>query len=120
MPWSHGQVLWNVLATRDVERTKKFYAEAMGWTFDAVPIPDGAYWIAKANGAPVGGIFDISGPEYKDAPESWMPYIGVDDVDARVKKAIEAGGQVAKPAWDVPGVARLVVLREPAAPLSVG
>jgi len=114
MPWSHGQFHWNELMTRDVERAKKFYAEAMGWSFDAMPMPGGGtYWIAKANGTPAGGIFDINGPEYKDVPEGWMPYIAVDDVDARVKKAIKAGAKVMKPAFDVPGVGRIVILLEP-------
>jgi len=49
------------------------------------------------------GIFDISGPDYKDVPKL-MPYIAVDDVDVRVKKATKAGAQVMKPAFDVPGV----------------
>ena len=62
---------------------------------------------------PVGGIFDISGPDYAGVPEAWMPYIAVDDVDARVKKAIAAGAKVMKPAFDVPNVGRIVILQEP-------
>ncbi len=79
-----------------------------------MPMPDGGtYWLANAGGTPVAGIFDISGAEYKDVPESWMPYIAVDDVDARVKKAAKAGATVMKPAFDVPGVGRIVILAEP-------
>jgi len=114
MNWSHGKFHWNELMTRDVERAKKFYSAALGWTFEAMPMGGGmTYWIAKAGAEPAGGIFDISGPEYKDVPESWMPYIAVDDVDARVKKATKAGAKVMKPAFDVPGVGRIVVLLEP-------
>ena len=79
-----------------------------------MPMPDGGtYTLAMAGGEPVAGIFDISGPEYKDVPESWMAYIAVDDVDARVKKATKAGAKVMKPAFDVPGVGRIVILLEP-------
>jgi uncharacterized protein len=114
MAWSHGHFHWNELMTRDVARAKNFYADAMGWTFDSMPMPDGGtYWLANAGGTPVAGIFDISGAEYKDVPESWMPYIAVDDVDARVKKAAKAGATVMKPAFDVPGVGRIVILAEP-------
>ena len=114
MAWSHGQFYWNELMTRDVERAKKFYSAALGWTFDAMPAGAGpTYWIAKTGDTPAGGIFDISGPEYKDVPESWMSYIAVDDVDARVKKATGAGAKVMKPAFDVPGVGRIVMLLEP-------
>jgi uncharacterized protein len=114
MPWSHGQFHWNELMTRSVEKAKKFYAESLGWTYDTMPMPDGGtYTIAMSGGTPVAGIFDISGPDYNDVPETWMPYIAVDDVDERVKKATKAGGKVMKPAFDLPGVGRIVILEEP-------
>jgi len=113
MPWSHGRFHWNELMTRDVERAKKFYAAALGWSFSAMPMPGGTYWLAEMDGEPVAGLFDISGGEYKGVPESWMPYIAVDDVDARVKKATKAGAKVMKKAFDVPGVGRIVMLLEP-------
>jgi predicted enzyme related to lactoylglutathione lyase len=62
---------------------------------------------------PVAGIFDIRGSEYDGVAEGWMPYIAVDDVDARVKNATKAGAKVMKPAFDVPGVGRIVILKEP-------
>jgi predicted enzyme related to lactoylglutathione lyase len=100
--------------TRNVEGAKKFYSDTLGWKYDAMPMPGGAtYLIAKAGDTPAAGIFDISGPDYKNVPESWMPYIAVDDVDARVAKATEAGAKVMKPAFDVPGVGRIVILLEP-------
>ena len=114
MGGSHGKFCWNELMTRNVAGAKKFYGDAMGWSFDAMPMGGGmTYWIAKMDDEPVAGIFDISSPEYEDVPESWMPYIAVDDVDARVKKAVKAGAKVMKPAFDVPGVGRIVILTEP-------
>ena len=114
MSKSHGTFHWNELMARDVAAAKKFYADTIGWTYDGMPMPEGGtYWLAKMSDQPVGGIFDISGPEYKDVPESWMPYIAVDDVDARVKKATKAGAKIMKPAFDVPGVGRIVILTEP-------
>jgi len=114
MAWSHGRFHWNELMTRDVARAKKFYADTLGWTYDAMPMPSGgSYTIAMAAGKPAGGIFDISGAEYNGVPESWIPYIAVDDVDARVKKATAAGAKVMKPAFDVPNVGRIVVLLQP-------
>lgn len=114
MAFSHGKFYWNELMTRDVDKAKKFYSDAMGWSFEAMPGPGGStYWIAKTGDESVAGLFDISGPEYKGVPESWMPYIAVDDVDARVKKATKAGAKVMKPAFDVPGVGRIAVLLEP-------
>jgi len=114
MAWSHGTFHWNELMTRDVQRAMKFYSETLGWSFRAMPTgDDSTYWLAEIDGEPVAGLFDISGPEYKDVPESWMPYIAVDDVDARVEMAIKAGAKVMTPAFDVPDVGRIVMLREP-------
>jgi uncharacterized protein len=112
---THGTFYWNELMTRDVERAKKFYADTLNWSFEGMPMPGGGgtYWIAKAGDEIVAGIFDISGPEFGPVPESWMSYIAVDDVDARVKKALAAGARLMKPIFDVPGVGRIAILMEP-------
>jgi hypothetical protein len=100
--------------SRDTERDKKFYADTLGWSFDGMPMPDGStYWIAKAGDRPVGGLFPLTSPQYDGAPEGWMSYIAVDDVDARVKKAQGCGATLMKPIFDVPGVGRIAVLKEP-------
>jgi len=112
--WSHGKFYWNELMSHDTERDKKFYADTLGWSFEGMPMPEGGtYWIVKVGDQPVGGIFDINSPQFGSVPESWMSYIAVDDVDARVKKAQSCGATLMKPIFDVPGVGRIAVLREP-------
>jgi len=113
MTWSHGSFYWNELMTRDVEKAKKFYADTIGWSYDGMPMENGTYWIAKADGKPVGGIFDIKAPQFTGVPESWMAYLAVDDVDARVKKAQAAGAKLMRPIFDVPNVGRIAILMEP-------
>ena len=111
---SHGNFHWNELLTSDVERAKRFYGETIGWTYQPMPMPDGAtYWMAMMAGKPVAGIFPTNRPEYKGVPEAWMSYLAVDDVDARVKKAVAAGAKLMKPIFDVPDVGRLAILTEP-------
>jgi len=79
-----------------------------------MPMPGGGtYWVARIGDERVAGVFDISGPEFGSVPESWMAYIAVDNVDARVKKATAAGAKLMKPIFDVPGVGRIAVLMEP-------
>ena len=92
-PWSHGSFYWNELMTRDAEKAKKFYGDSIGWKFEAMQSPTGTYWIAKVGDQPVAGIFDISAPEFGQVPESWMSYLAVDDIDARLKKAEKAGAK---------------------------
>ena len=111
--WSHGTFYWNELMTRDAEKAKKFCADTLGWSFEGMPMPDGTYWVAKGGGEIVGGIFPLAGPQFDGVPESWMAYIAVDDVDARVKKAQGAGATLMRPIFDIPGVGRIAILKEP-------
>ena len=113
MTWSHGNFHWNELMTRDVDKAKKFYASTIGWTFDAMPMPNGTYWVAKMGDKPVAGIFPLTSPQFDGVPESWMAYLAVDDVDARVKQATAAGAKLMRGPFDVPGVGRIAMLQEP-------
>jgi uncharacterized protein len=110
---SHGSFCWNELMTHDVERAKKFYADTIGWTYDAMPMEWGTYWIAKAGDKMAGGIVDMKSLDCADAPENWMPYLAVDDVDTRVKKAVAAGATIMRPPFDIPSVGRIAILRQP-------
>ena len=113
MVWQHGTFYWNELMTRDPEKAKKFYADALGWSFEAMPMQNGTYWLAKMGDAMVGGIFPLNAPQFDGVPESWMSYLAVDDVDARVKKATAAGATLMRPIFEVPGVGRIAILKEP-------
>ncbi|HVZ50600.1 MAG TPA: VOC family protein [Pseudolabrys sp.] len=119
MTWTHGHFFWNELMTRDAEKAKKFYGDTLGWRFDGMPMPDGTYWVAKTSDKPgdrpVGGIFTMNGAAFDGVPEHWMGYIAVDDIDARLKKAQSAGATVLKPAFEIPGVGRIAILKEPGA-----
>ena len=110
---SHGTFHWNELMTRDAEKAKRFYSATIGWTFDPMPMPNGTYWVAKMGATPVAGIFPIGGPEFEGVPESWMPYLAVDDIDARLKKATAAGAKVMRAPFEIPGVGRIAIIQEP-------
>lgn len=110
---SHGHFHWNELMARDVEKAKKFYGGTIGWTFEGMPMPHGTYWVASMDGKPVGGLFPLAGPQFDGVPESWMAYLAVDDVDARVKKATAAGAKLMRPIFDIAGVGRIAILTEP-------
>jgi hypothetical protein len=114
MTWTHGQFHWNELMTHDVERAKQFYRDTIGWSFDSMPMADGrTYWCAMQAGTPVAGIFPLDTPEFASVPEGWMPYLAVDDVDARVASAVTAGAKLMRPIFEVPDVGRIAILTEP-------
>ena len=109
----HGKVHWNELMTRDVEKAKAFYAATLGWTFDAMPMPGGTYWICKAGDQPAGGLFDMKDPKYQGLPEQWFTYFAVDDVDACLAKARTSGAKIEREPFEVPGVGRIAILSAP-------
>lgn len=112
--WAHGMFCWNELVTHDEARARKFYANTLGWTFDSTPMPEGGtYWTAKSVGQLAGGIFPAGPARCAGVPEGWLSYIAVDDVDARVEKALVRGARLMRPIFDVPGVGRIALLREP-------
>ena len=111
--WTHGKFYWNELMTHDAERAKRFYADTLGWSFDGMPMGDAMYWIAKAGDESAGGIFEMTGPEFANTPEHWMAYLAVDDVDKRVDKATKAGATVVRAPFDISGVGRIAILRQP-------
>jgi predicted enzyme related to lactoylglutathione lyase len=114
MMTAHGHFHWNELLTADAERAKRFYADTIGWTFEAFPMAEGAtYWVAKIDDQPVGGIFPTNRTDFEGIPEGWMSYLAVDDVDARTQKAVAAGAKLMRPIFDVPGVGRIAILTEP-------
>ena len=79
-----------------------------------MPMADGGtYWVAKVGDKPVGGIFEMKGPGFDGVPENWMPYLAVDDIDSRAKKAVAAGATLMRPLFDIPGIGRIAILKEP-------
>ncbi|MGI9485150.1 MAG: VOC family protein [Geminicoccaceae bacterium] len=110
----HGHFHWNELMTHDAEAAKAFYGDLAGWTFDGMDMGDGlTYWVGMNGGKPAGGIFPMSGTDFDSMPPQWMAYLAVDDIDACIEKAKTAGAEIVKPAFDIPGVGRIAMLKDP-------
>jgi predicted enzyme related to lactoylglutathione lyase len=110
----HGAFHWNELMTHDAERAKAFYTHTLGWSFDAMPMDGFTYWIVKAGDQAAGGMIEMNGPEFDDVPEHWLGYVAVDDVDARLARAVAAGGAALRQPFDIAGVGRIAILRDAA------
>lgn len=91
---ARGAPCWLSLASGDVLAAKKFYARVLGWCH--VPLigaPDRARFLALRCGAPVGTLSQATCDLGVSA--GWIPYFGVDDVDAMVGRLRERGATVA-------------------------
>jgi len=108
-----GTFTWNELATTSVEAAKAFYGATLGWTFEEFELPDGPYCVAHIDGRPIAGIGGLETGALDDDGSYWFSFIEVDALDQRVEQAVELGASIVRPAIDVPGVGRVVVLEDP-------
>ena len=109
------------------QRLIEFYSELLGWRFEPYGSGDQPYWvidtgegaIGNMDGQPGlginGGLTQRQGP----GPEPGAPVngcnvvVGVDDVDALMRRAVDLGGTEALPATDWPGIGRGGYLLDP-------
>ena len=111
---AHGTFFWNELMTWSVDKAKAFYADTLGWQYESHPMADGGtYTLCKAGEAMAAGIFEMK-PDagFDGVPDHWFSYIAVDDIDARLAGVEAAGGEVSRPAFDVPDVGRFAVVKD--------
>jgi uncharacterized protein len=111
----HGSWLWYDIFTPDPEGTKAFYDAVVGWNIATSHADNADYgFITCADGGMVGGVLRLT-KDMTDhgARPCWVGYIGVDDVDAAVLAAQEAGGTCRMPARDIPMAGRVAMLADP-------
>ncbi len=106
---------WNELMTRDATKAKSFYTKLLGWTTDAMPMGgDVDYLICKNGETMLGGIFQMSGPQFENVPPHWLNYIDTKQVDADAKKVEKLGGKIVVPPTDIPNnIGRFCIFSDP-------
>jgi predicted enzyme related to lactoylglutathione lyase len=104
--YPNGTFCWIDLGTTDLAGATAFYGGLFGWEFaDA----GGEYTMCRLDGKDVTGMH-VHGEE---EGARWSSYISVDDVDAATTRARDLGATVVVEPSDVPGAARLSVIRDP-------
>lgn len=104
--------IWYELTTSDLDAAITFYGDVVGWTVTRRPTPGMDYRLIHAGIKDVGGMMAIPDAA-KGMPPAWVGYVDVADVDAEVDAFVAAGGAVAWPANDIPGVGRVAMLADP-------
>ena len=110
----HGTFHWNELMSRDVGKSKQFYAKTLGWTYDDMTMANGVvYTIIRQGDEMVGGMMTMEGEMFEGTPEHWFAYIAVDDVDRRLDLLKEEGGKVLREPFDAEGIGRIAIVQDP-------
>jgi len=106
-----GTLVWTELMTGDTGKAATFYSGLFGWGTEK--FPGGMdYTLWKRGSETAGGMMAIT-KEMQGVPPHWLVYYGVSDVDAVVAKVTSLGGSVVRPGWDIPGVGRIAILKDP-------
>jgi uncharacterized protein len=108
--YPNGTFCWVDLGTRDVAGAKAFYGGLFGWETEDQPAGDGVYVVCRLDGKDVTGIHHHG----EDEATEWSSSVSVDDVDATTARARQLGATVLAEPSDLPGVARISLLRDPA------
>ena len=104
---------WHELNTWEPEMALAFYGRTLGWQFEPMPLPDGgAYWIARKDAKPVGGVFELTAPDHEGVPTHWMTYLSVADMREAETNTFAAGGEMMRSPVNIPGVGKLAVMTD--------
>ncbi len=111
-----GRIVWHDLFTGDRQRSMAFYQRVAGWTYKVEHATDFAWgdgekdFVLALLGDEAGAGFAETPPELTNG---WIAYVEVRDVDAAVALAEELGGTITRQPFEVPGVGRNALLRDP-------
>ncbi|MBZ5499645.1 MAG: hydroxylase [Acidobacteriia bacterium] len=94
------QIHYLEIVTKEVDAVCAAYAVANGVQFGE---PDAGLGNARTAALPGGGLVGVRAPLHESEEPVVRPYWLVDDIEAAVAAAVEAGGEVAHPPMEIPG-----------------
>ena len=111
----HGSVVWNELATRNLEEASSFYSDLFGWAVTTGPVAgtDMEYSVAKVGEAMASGLMTMDDNWPAEVPPHWVVYFEVDDCEASVAAVKDLGGTVIVPPMSVEGVGTFATIQDP-------
>ena len=107
-----GALIWNELQTSDTAGAAAFYREVFGWGTETTDMPTGTYTSFMRGDHGVAGMIEIR-PEWGPVPPNWSIYLGAEDVDASMARAIALGGSAQTEPMEVPNAGRFVLMSDP-------
>ncbi|HEY5100651.1 MAG TPA: VOC family protein [Gaiellaceae bacterium] len=87
------------IRSTDPDATRTFFSELFGWSYSDGAFPGYTFVETGVEGAIPTAIGPLQGGK-----DSALFFIGVEDVEATLARAVELGGTILHPAQQVPGV----------------
>ncbi|MCE8005922.1 VOC family protein [Aestuariivita sp.] len=111
-----GQIVWHDLFTQDRPRAMAFYKGVAAWSYQIEHATEFS-WGGGEQDFVLALLKGEAGTGFAPAPSElgsgWVAYVEVEDVDATVVLAQTLGATVVRPPFEVPGVGRNALLRDP-------
>jgi predicted enzyme related to lactoylglutathione lyase len=107
-----GSPCWADLSTSDVEGSRRFYGELLGWESEEPSEEFGGYFMFTRNGVPVAGGMGDMGDDMP-ATNTWNIYLATDDIDKTAAAVVAGGGQIVVPSMPVADLGVQLVLIDP-------
>jgi predicted enzyme related to lactoylglutathione lyase len=107
-----GTFCWIDLGTPDQDAAGDFYGALFGWRLkeDENAEQTGGYRTAELEGKAVGGVMKLM---QEGQPPAWLNYVCVEDADATVARARQAGAAVHAEPMSVLDYGRMAILADP-------
>jgi predicted enzyme related to lactoylglutathione lyase len=105
-----GTLVWNELATTDVDAARSFYGGLFGWEFAPFEGSPDPYFTIQNRGSSNGGLRQLA-PE-QGAPPHWLVYFGTEEIDGGLARVEELGGSKLTEPIDI-GIAKFGIVRDP-------
>ena len=108
---SQSSGIWHDLITPDLEASKAFYGNLLGWTFTDTNFKGLRYTIIYNDGKVIGGMIEIKSA--KNA--TWISALPLDNatLSTRIKAVIASGAKAVLPPIKLPGRGKQVVFEGP-------
>ncbi len=94
------QIYYLEIVTKEVDAVCATFARVIGAQFGK---PDAGLGNARTAALPGGGMVGVRAPMHETEEPVVRPYWLVDDIEAAIAEAVEAGAQVAHPPLEIPG-----------------
>ena len=108
-----GRFCWIDLATSNAPGATAFYRDVFGWAPREQAANGGSFTRLQLADRDVGSLYQLSRAQVEQgAPSHWTPYVGVDDIDDAVRRAVAAGGKLLVRPFMVDGVARIALIAD--------
>ncbi|MGH3934043.1 MAG: VOC family protein [Pseudonocardiaceae bacterium] len=109
-PWPAGTPCWVDLSVPDLAAAKEFYGAVFGWSFFDSGAEFGHYQICKVDDRDAAAIGPL---QNESQPAAWTVYLASDDAGGTAKLIGENGGTVLIEPFDIPGIGRMCIARDP-------